>query len=102
MRMARMATKRETIITFSGGFHGRTADAISATALGKYRELGRLNVPGHIFAEFDDLDSVEKLADESVAAVMIEPIQSMAGVRLAEPDFYRGLRRICDAYGIMR
>ncbi len=101
MRMARMATKRETIITFSGGFHGRTADAISATALGKYRELGRPNVPGHIFAEFDDLDSVEKLADESVAAMMIEPIQSMAGVRLAEPDFYRGLRKICDAYGIM-
>jgi len=40
MRMARMATKREKIITFSGGFHGRTADAISATFLGKYRELG--------------------------------------------------------------
>ena len=41
MRMARMATGREKIITFSGGFHGRTADAISATFLGKYRELGR-------------------------------------------------------------
>ncbi len=35
MRMARMATGRENIITFSGGFHGRTADAISATFLGQ-------------------------------------------------------------------
>src|SRR5260370_19740983 len=39
MRIARMTTGRENIITFSGGFHGRTADAISATFLGKYRAL---------------------------------------------------------------
>src|SRR4029078_3564590 len=37
MRMAHRATGREKVITFSGGFHGRTADAISATFLGKYR-----------------------------------------------------------------
>src|SRR5215218_9772899 len=43
MRMARMATGREKIITFGRGFHGRTADAISATFLGKYRELGKPN-----------------------------------------------------------
>src|SRR5213082_3622042 len=68
MRMARMATGRENIITFSGGFHGRTADAISATFLGKYREIGKPNVPGHIRAEFADLDSVAALADDAVAA----------------------------------
>ncbi len=43
MRMARMTTGRKNIITFSGGLHGRTADAISATFLGKYRELGKPN-----------------------------------------------------------
>src|SRR5687768_2553487 len=46
MRMARMATGRENVITFGGGFHGRTADAISATFLGKYRDIGKPNVPG--------------------------------------------------------
>src|SRR5438067_6406844 len=92
MRMARMATGRENIITFSGGFHGRTADAISATLLGKYREIGKPNVPVHLFAEFGDIESVEKIADETVAAIMLEPIQSMAGVRIAEPDFYKALR----------
>src|SRR5947209_9892139 len=91
MRMARMATGREKIITFSGSFHGRTADAISATALGKYRELGKPNVPGHLFAEFGDIESVKKLADETVAGIMLEPIQSMAGVCMAEPDFYKAL-----------
>ncbi len=100
MRMARMATGRENIITFSGGFHGRTADAISATFLGKYRELGKPNVPGHLQAEFGDLESVRALADETVAAIMLEPIQSMAGVRQAEPGFYRALRKLCDGRGI--
>jgi acetylornithine aminotransferase/acetylornithine/N-succinyldiaminopimelate aminotransferase len=101
MRMARMATGREQIITFSGGFHGRTADAISATFLGKYREIGRPNVPGHLQAEFGDIDSVRALADETVAAIMLEPIQSMAGVRMAEPGFYRALRELCDERGIV-
>jgi len=101
MRMARMATARENIITFTGGFHGRTADAISATFLGKYRELGKPNVPGHLQAEFGNIDSVRKIADDSVAAIMLEPIQSMAGVRLADPAFYRALRELSDERGIV-
>jgi acetylornithine/N-succinyldiaminopimelate aminotransferase len=101
MRMARMFTGREKIITFSGGFHGRTADAISATFLGKYREIGKPNVPGHIEAEFGNIESVRSLVDETVAAIMLEPIQSMAGVRTASRTFYRDLRRLCDEHGIV-
>ena len=101
MRMARMTTGREKVVSFSGGFHGRTADAISATFLGKYRELGKPNVPGHLQAEFGDIDSVRALADEFVAAIMLEPIQSMAGVRRAEPSFYRALRELSDERGIV-
>src|SRR6266850_8297928 len=67
MRMARMATGRENVITFSGGFHGRTADAISATFLGRYRDLGKPNVPGHLKAEFGSIESVRTVANESVA-----------------------------------
>ncbi len=101
MRMARMFTGREKIITFTGGFHGRTADAISATFLGKYREIGKPNVPGHVEAEFGNIDSVSALADDTVAAIMLEPIQSMAGINMAQPDFYRALRTLCDERGIV-
>lgn len=101
MRMARMATGREQIVTFTGGFHGRTADAISATFLGKYRALGKPNVPGHLQAEFGDIGSVRRVADDSVAAIMLEPIQSMAGVRMADPSFYRELCELCDERGIV-
>jgi len=101
MRMARMATGREKIVTFTGGFHGRTADSISATFLGKYREIGKPNVPGHVQAEFGDIDSVRAVADDDTAAIMLEPIQSMAGVREADPAFFLELRRLCDDHGIV-
>lgn len=101
MRMARMATGREKIITFTGGFHGRTADSISATFLGKYREIGKPNVPGHVAATFGDIESVRAVADSETAAIMLEPIQSMAGVTEAAPSFFRELRELCDELGIM-
>lgn len=101
MRMARMKTAKENIITFSGGFHGRTADAISATFLGKYREIGKPNVPGHLMAEFGDIESVKAIADKSVAGIMLEPIQSMAGVREADKEFFISLRKLCDERGIV-
>jgi acetylornithine/N-succinyldiaminopimelate aminotransferase len=101
MRMARMKTGRERVITFTGSFHGRTADAISATFLGKYRDIGKPNVPGHLCAEFGSIESVAELADETVAAVMLEPIQSMAGVASAAPEFYVALRRLCDERGML-
>jgi len=101
MRMARMATGREKIVTFKGGFHGRTADSISATFLGKYREIGKPNVPGHISAIFGNTASVRSVADTETAAIMLEPIQSMAGVVEAEPEFFTELREICDKFGIV-
>lgn len=101
MRIARMATGREKVISFTGGFHGRTADSISATFLGKYREIGRPNVPEHISAEFGDIGSVRAVADDQTAAIILEPIQSMAGVREAAPEFFVELRKLCDELGII-
>ena len=101
MRMARMATGREKIVSFSGSFHGRTADAISSTFLGKYREIGKPNVPGHEMAEWGKIDSVRNIADDQTAAIILEPIQSMAGVREAQPDFFIELRTLCDDLGIV-
>lgn len=101
MRMARLATGREKVISFGGGFHGRTADSISATFLGKYQDLGRPNVPGHVRAEFGDIESIREVADDETAAVILEPIQSMAGVREATPEYFIELRNICDAHGIV-
>lgn len=99
MRLARRATGREDVLSFDGGFHGRTADAISAAGLPKYRELGRPNVPGHRLAPFGDLAAAHARMDEGVAAVLLEPIQSLAGVFTGSEVYLRGLRALCDRFG---
>ncbi len=99
MRLARRATGRSDVITFTGAFHGRTADAISAAGLPKYRELARPNVPGHRIVPFGDLTALESALDENVAAVFLEPIQSLAGVLTAEPDTLRGIQSACYRLG---
>ncbi len=99
MRLARRFTRRTDVLTFDGGFHGRTADAMSGAGLAKYRELAKPNVPGHRLAPFGDLAAVEAALDESVAAVLIEPIQSMAGVITAPASYFQGLRTLCDERG---
>lgn len=101
MKIARMLTGRKKIISFEGGFHGRTPGSVSATGLAKYRENVSPLLEGHVFAEFGSIDSVNSLLDEETAAVILEPIQSMGGVRMAEPEFYQMLRERCDEANAM-
>ena len=101
MKIARMLTGRAKIVSFEGGFHGRTPGSVSATGLPKYRENVSPLLEGHVYAEFGDINSVNNLLDEDTAAIILEPIQSMGGVRMAEPDFYQALRERCDDVNAM-
>src|SRR5215470_14442265 len=101
MKIARMLTARPKIISFEGGFHGRTPGSVSATGLPKYRENVSPLLEGHVYAVFGDIDSVKSLLDDGTAAVILEPIQSMGGVRMSEPEFYLALREMCDEVGAM-
>ena len=101
MKIARKLTGREKVVSFEGSFHGRTPGSLSATALPKYREGVAPALPGHVYAPFGDMESVEPLINDETAAVILEPIQSMGGVRMGAPDFYKGLRRACDRAGAM-
>jgi acetylornithine/N-succinyldiaminopimelate aminotransferase len=101
MKIARKLTGREKIISFEGGFHGRTPGSLAATGLRKYREGIVPQLPGHVYAPFDDIESLERLVDEEVAAVILEPIQSMGGVRMGSPEFYQALRKLTDRANAM-
>jgi len=103
IKLARLHTPKERykIITFMGGFHGRTLAATSATAQPKYHEgLGPL-MAGFSYAPFGDLEAVEKLIDDETAAIMIEPIQGEGGVRIPPPEFLAGLRKLADEHGLL-
>ena len=84
IKLVRLHTpeKRYKIITFTGGFHGRTLGATTATAQPKYHEgLGPL-VAGFQYAPFGDLDAVRELVDDETAGILVEPIQGEGGIRL--------------------
>ena len=92
---------RYKIVTFEGGFHGRTYAAVTATAQPKYHEgLGPM-LPGFRYAPFGDLEATRSLVDGETAAVMVEPIQGEGGVRVPPPGFLKGLRELCDKNGAL-
>ncbi len=98
IKLARLHTpeKRYKIITFRGGFHGRTYGATSATAQPKYHEgIGPL-LAGFLYAPYGDLDAVARLIDDETCAILIEPIQGEGGIRIPPDGFLRGLRELAD------
>ncbi len=103
IKLARLHTPagRYKIITFEGGFHGRTYGAVSATAQPKYHEgLGPM-LPGFMYAPFGDLAAVRRLVDDETAAILVEPIQGEGGIRIPPADFLPGLRQIADERGLV-
>lgn len=101
IKIARKLTGRLKVISFEGSFHGRTPGSLSATGLPKYREGVKPMLEGHIYAPFGDASAVKKLLDRDTAAIILEPIQSMGGVRMGEPEFYQALRQMSDESGAM-
>jgi acetylornithine/succinyldiaminopimelate/putrescine aminotransferase len=87
---------RYRIITFQGGFHGRTFGALAATAQPKYHEGMGPMLAGFSYAPFGDLAAVEKRIDSSTAAILVEPIQGEGGIRIADREYLEGLRKIAD------
>jgi acetylornithine/N-succinyldiaminopimelate aminotransferase len=87
------------IVAFRGGFHGRTAFALSATWTPSYREPFEPLVPGVRFAEFNDSAGLEAVLDRGVAAVVVEPVQGESGGVPARREFLQALRTRCAALG---
>ncbi len=117
VKFARSYTKRPAIIAFEGAFHGRTMMSMSLTSkthpykagLGPFApEVYRVPFP----QDYRGPSTAEALAalerafltlvpPESVAAIIVEPVQGEGGFIVAPPEFLQGLRRICDEHGIV-
>jgi acetylornithine/N-succinyldiaminopimelate aminotransferase len=92
---------RHRIICMENSFHGRTLGALSATGQSKFWQGFDPLLPGFIFVPFNDLDALAKAVDNTVCAVMLEPVQGEGGVCLPSPDYLKGLRQLCDDKGLL-
>ena len=101
MKLASFATGRSKILAFDRAFHGRTSGAVAVTDNPKIQ--APFNATENVeFVPLGDLDAVRgKLATKEFAAVIIEGIQGVAGIRMVADDFLRQLRTVCDNTGTL-
>jgi 4-aminobutyrate aminotransferase / (S)-3-amino-2-methylpropionate transaminase / 5-aminovalerate transaminase len=117
VKFARAYTRRPAVIAFDGAFHGRTLLSLTLTSkthpykagLGPFApEVYRVPFPNEYrgVSSADALAAIERafgtqVARETVAAIILEPVQGEGGFVVAPPEFLRGVREICDREGIV-
>jgi len=89
------------IISFEGGFHGRTLATMSASGKKAFEPLFEPKVAGFRKAKLNDVASVKQLIGNNTVAVMLEPIQGEAGVWQATDQFLKGLRALTQEHGLL-
>jgi 4-aminobutyrate aminotransferase / (S)-3-amino-2-methylpropionate transaminase / 5-aminovalerate transaminase len=117
IKFARSYTKRPAVIAFEGGFHGRTLLSMTMTSKTHPYKAGLGPFAPEVYRvpfaqDYRGPDSrtalaaleralVTQVAPESVAAIVIEPVQGEGGFVVAPRDFMTGIRRLCDEHGIV-
>jgi acetylornithine aminotransferase len=103
LKLASFVTGRKKIISFTGSFHGRTSLAVAATdnpsIVAPVNETDNI-----IFLPFNDEAALQSCFDadgDSIAAVIIEGIQGVGGIRVASNSFLQSIRSLCDKHGAL-
>jgi acetylornithine/N-succinyldiaminopimelate aminotransferase len=93
--LERFGLHKTKILCMKNSFHGRTLGSLSATGQEKFQKGFGPLVPEFFFASFNDLASLDGLWDDSVCAVMLEPIQGEGGVVVPAEDYLREVKKRC-------
>jgi len=99
MRVARLATGRAKIVATLGAFHGRTAGALAATGIDKYKKGVAGLGTDVVHVPFGDLAAADRAIRDDVAGFLLEPVQSMAGISVPPDGYLPGLERLCRERG---
>jgi acetylornithine/N-succinyldiaminopimelate aminotransferase len=104
LQLARRVTGRRHIVTIDGGFHGRSLATLAASGMAKYRGLAERSGGGRLVeltrvAPWDAPEGIIELVDDTVACVILEPIQGLAGARDLGDAMLRAARRATDEAG---
>ncbi len=97
----RLADGQRTIVTALKSFHGRTMTTVTATGQEKYQKAFLPLPEGFRYVPFDDIEAMRSAVDDSVCAIMLEPIQGEGGINVPDPDYLPSVRELCDERGIL-
>ena len=97
----RDGTTDHEIIAMENSFHGRTIGALSVTGNAHYQDPFRPLMGGVAFARFNDLESVKAKVTKKTCAIILETVQGEGGIYPADPEFLKGIRKICDENDIL-
>ncbi|MCY4675093.1 MAG: aspartate aminotransferase family protein [Bacteroidetes bacterium] len=100
LKLAKKYTERGQMVAFERSFHGDTHGSLSVTGRRIYQDPFRPLLPDVTFLPFGDFEALEGIND-SVACVIVEPIQGEGGMRLPPPGWFRALRARCTAMGAL-
>ena len=92
---------RHVVVSALQSFHGRTLATLHATGQPAKWEVFQPLPEGFRHVVWNDLAELERALDDTVAAVLLEPVQGEGGVNPADPAFFAGVRRLCDERGIL-
>jgi acetylornithine/N-succinyldiaminopimelate aminotransferase len=92
---------RFEIIAAKNSFHGRTLAAITATGQEKFQKGFEPLVPGFKHVPFNDVKAMREAITEETCAIMLEPIQGEGGVRVADPNYLKEMRDLCNEEKIL-
>ena len=100
LKLTRRATGKSRIVAAERSFHGRTLGALGATYKAIYREPFRpLNEA--VFVPYNNTEALKAAVTKETGAVILEPVQGEAGVYVADPDYLKAARQICDDAGAL-
>ena len=102
MHIARKHTGRKPVVALEGGWHGRTVACLAVTDGATYAAGAlRAGMPIGRKIPFNQLDGLDRAINPTVAAVILEPVQGMAGARDCDPGFLRRIRELCTEHGVV-
>jgi len=101
LKAARMHTRRPHFVAAEGAFHGKTFGALSASGRDVYKTPFEPLLSGFSHVPFDDIDALAGAVDADTAAVILEPIQCEAGIRIPTDGYLSAARQICNDSGAL-